>query len=60
MSSKEQYKNVIKRQKQIISKLIVQNNQMEQEVKKAKISFLKLKEILNKKRSLKKWWQFWK
>ena len=59
MSSKEQYKDVIKRQKKVIVKLAIQTNKMAKELKIASKKMADLKEAMEKAK-LKKWWQFWK
>ena len=56
MSSKNQYKDAIKRQKQIIS-------EQKNEIIKLKLSnkaLIRKVEYLENKAKFKKWWHFWK
>ena len=59
MSSKEQYKDVVKRQKKVIVKLTIQTDKMAKELKIASDKVYDLIKAIEKAK-LKKWWQFWK
>ena len=58
MSSKEQYKDALKRANRIIAKLNVEMLHLRGELSAAKTSIDAFKQILA--RSNKPWWQFWK
>ena len=57
MSSKEQFKCALKRQKQVIVELELKNNELQEALTRATKSILELKRSVIYK---KKWWQFWK
>ena len=63
MSSKEQYKDALKRNKELIRTLITRNEILERENNTLRQLNHQLKNQLSdlpKNYKLKKWWQFWK
>ena len=57
MSSKQQYKDVIKRNKLLIATLITENKKLKVEITRAGKIINNYKQINNIR---KKWWQIWK
>jgi len=64
MSSKEDFRGLIKRQKQIINNLTTENLKLEEtteKLKKENITLLfSIAELRRRGTSKKQWWQFWK
>ena len=59
MSNKQQFKDVIKREKELIKTLITRNEILERELTRVK-NILYTRGIQPIKPIVKKWWQFWK
>lgn len=59
MSSKQQFKDAIKREKELIRTLITRNEILERELTRVK-NILYTRGIQPIKPIVKKWWQFWR